>query len=102
MKLQSIILSLTVSLASVIHAQACTIFLRGTAYTSQTGDVGGGCFGLGADNFLQEVRASDPGTTYTFFPNYGCQGNPIGSGMDDTFFPYIQPSSVRLVCPRGT
>ncbi|CAG8607470.1 9958_t:CDS:2 [Ambispora leptoticha] len=103
MKFQSIILSLTVALASVINAQACTIFINGTQYKSQTGNVGGGCFGLGGDNNVTSATVSDPGTNYTFYSDYNCKGTAIGNGTNTTTFnpPLNKPKSVKLTCPPG-
>ncbi|CAG8526859.1 14148_t:CDS:2 [Ambispora leptoticha] len=104
MKFQSIILSLTVVAASVIYAQACTVFLNGTAYRSQTGNVGGGCFGLGGDNNITDVTTSNPGTKYTFFSDYGCKGTKLGHGTDKKHFdpPVKMPKSINITCPDST
>ncbi|CAG8528383.1 9502_t:CDS:2 [Ambispora leptoticha] len=103
MKPQSIILSLTVITASVIYAQACTVFLNGTAFKSQTGSVGGGCFGLG-DNNITNVTTSNPGTNYTFYPGYGCTGAPLANGTDATNYdpPIVGAKSVNITCPDST
>ncbi|CAG8537766.1 5755_t:CDS:2 [Ambispora leptoticha] len=104
MKFQSIVLSLTVVAASVIYAQACTVFLIGTAYSSQTGNVGGGCFGLGGDNNVTSATTSDPNTTYIFYSDYGCQGTTLGNGTDATNFSpaIVYPYSIFVVCPGSS
>ncbi|CAG8447285.1 5043_t:CDS:2 [Ambispora leptoticha] len=99
MKFQSIILSLTVGLSSVIYAQSNWQRRRRMLW-------------FGGDNPVKAVNVSTPGTTYTFFSGVDCTGNPIGSGKDNQTFPQpIQftnsqnqvqgPLSVFETCPSG-
>ncbi|CAG8678154.1 8830_t:CDS:2, partial [Ambispora leptoticha] len=60
--------------------------MKGTVYSSQTGSVGGGCYGLGGDNNITDVTTSNPGTMYTFYSDYGCTGTVLGQGTDTTHF----------------
>ncbi|CAG8569955.1 13542_t:CDS:2 [Ambispora leptoticha] len=102
MKFQSIILALTAGLAFVIHAQACTLFLNGTNM-HQTGNTGGGCFGLDPTDPINKATVSNPGTSYVFYSDTNCNGTAVATGKDTTAYnPPITASSVNITCPPGT
>ncbi|CAG8525746.1 4498_t:CDS:2 [Ambispora gerdemannii] len=107
MKLQTIVLFLTASLASVIHTQACTVVYRGM-YTHETGDVGGGCFGTDPSDPITYVEtrpnpARPPVVCYVFYEDYGCNGKVVHP-FDCAYShpPGIIAKSVRITCPPGT
>ncbi|CAG8626016.1 11298_t:CDS:2 [Ambispora leptoticha] len=97
MKFQSIILSLTISLASVIHARVCTT-------SSETGNIGGECYDLADGTNLAEVISIIAGIPYNFFSEPNCEGTPLNSDTDTIIFNSPFPSLPRsiLICSSRT
>ncbi|CAG8524281.1 4687_t:CDS:2 [Ambispora leptoticha] len=100
MKLQSIILSLIISLTFVIYAQAqkfCTVFYEGT-YRHQTGGATG-CYGVDETDPIYKVYSDNPKACYTFYSAYNCvRGTEVFSGCGPINPPGFSVKSVYLDC----
>ncbi|CAG8541648.1 3569_t:CDS:2 [Ambispora leptoticha] len=96
--MKSIILSLTVVLASIAYVQAgtCTLTWFGQ-YRHETGNQSG-CYGVDESDPITKVTVSTHGSSYIFYGGYGCTGKVIFSGYDTTDGPPVEAKSVYLTC----
>ncbi|CAG8541668.1 3570_t:CDS:2 [Ambispora leptoticha] len=96
--MKSIILSLTVVLASIAYVQAgtCTLTWFGQ-YRHETGNQSG-CYGVDESDPITKVTVSTVGSSYIFYSDYGCTGDAIITGHDTSSGPPVKAKSVYLTC----
>jgi hypothetical protein len=98
-----IVLSASVVLAApAAPAYACELTCEGHA-RHQTGDKGGGCFGLDPDDRVAACQTDPPDASYRLFTGPGCTGSEVASGRGRLVLdPPLSAASVRLACKPGT
>jgi hypothetical protein len=87
--------------AAAAPAHACELTCQGQT-RHQTGDRGGGCFGLDPDDRVSACETT-PGASYRLYAGPGCTDAEIASGKGRlSFDTSARVASVKLTCPPGT
>src|SRR3954469_10002922 len=89
------------SISAIVPAHACELTCQELS-RHQTGDKGGGCFGLESDDPVSRCEAM-PEASYRLYAGAGCTGPEVASGKGRSGFdPPARVASVKLACPPGT